>query len=90
MTLLFVNYATVQVNQYHFKIFIRPTGILNFSQPVYVQRDDRESRRYAILEIIRRVQFDQDWPQVKHIHHTIGIKYITVNFDIIKKCIYVR
>lgn len=58
----YVNYMNGNLYLYY---TYGPTGILNFSQPVYVQRDDRESRRYAILEIIRRVQIDQNWPQVK-------------------------
>lgn len=41
-----------------------PAGVINFTQPVYVRRDDPESRHNTIQEIIRRVKSDQDWPQV--------------------------
>lgn len=39
-------------------------GVINFTQPVYVRRDDPESRHNTIQEIIRRVRSDQEWPQV--------------------------
>ncbi|XP_050432556.1 lysophosphatidylcholine acyltransferase isoform X2 [Adelges cooleyi] len=38
--------------------------VINFTQPVYVRRDDPESRQHTIQEIIRRVKSDQDWPQI--------------------------
>ncbi|XP_015363649.1 PREDICTED: 1-acylglycerophosphocholine O-acyltransferase 1-like [Diuraphis noxia] len=38
--------------------------VINFTQPVYVRRDDPESRHNTIQEIIRRVKSDQDWPQI--------------------------
>ncbi|XP_050541924.1 lysophosphatidylcholine acyltransferase isoform X2 [Daktulosphaira vitifoliae] len=38
--------------------------VINFTQPVYVRRDDPESRHNTIQEIIRRVKSDQEWPQI--------------------------
>ncbi|XP_068906492.1 lysophosphatidylcholine acyltransferase isoform X3 [Tenebrio molitor] len=38
--------------------------LINFTQPVYVWRDDPDSRQNTIKEIISRATSDQDWPQI--------------------------
>lgn len=38
--------------------------LINFTQPVYVWREDPNSRQNTIKEIIDRATSDQDWPQV--------------------------
>jgi hypothetical protein len=44
----------------HFKC----TELINYTQPVYVWREDPNSRQNTIKEIIDRATSDQDWPQV--------------------------
>ncbi|XP_019877475.2 lysophosphatidylcholine acyltransferase isoform X1 [Aethina tumida] len=38
--------------------------LINFTQPVYVWRDDPDSRQNTIKEIIKRATSDLDWPQI--------------------------
>ncbi|KAJ8894768.1 hypothetical protein PR048_000075 [Dryococelus australis] len=38
--------------------------LINYTQPVYVWRDDPNSRQNSIKEIIERVNSEQDWPQI--------------------------
>ncbi|XP_071057495.1 lysophosphatidylcholine acyltransferase 2 isoform X2 [Onthophagus taurus] len=38
--------------------------LINFTQPVYVWRDDPNSRQNSIKEIISRTKSDLDWPQI--------------------------
>ncbi|KAG5899387.1 hypothetical protein JTB14_036875 [Gonioctena quinquepunctata] len=38
--------------------------LINFTQPVYVWRDDPDSRQNTIKEIINRATSDLDWPQI--------------------------
>ncbi|KRT85942.1 hypothetical protein AMK59_2551, partial [Oryctes borbonicus] len=38
--------------------------LINFTQPVYVWRDDPNSRQNTIKEIINRAKSDLDWPQI--------------------------
>ncbi|XP_031353229.1 lysophosphatidylcholine acyltransferase isoform X2 [Photinus pyralis] len=38
--------------------------LINFTQPVYVWRDDPDSRHNTIKEIISRATSDLDWPQI--------------------------
>jgi hypothetical protein len=38
--------------------------LINYTQPVYVWREDPNSRQNTIKEIIDRATSDQDWPQV--------------------------
>lgn len=38
--------------------------LINYTQPVYVWREDPNSRQNTIKEIIDRTTSDQDWPQV--------------------------
>ncbi|XP_018336785.1 lysophosphatidylcholine acyltransferase isoform X1 [Agrilus planipennis] len=38
--------------------------LINFSQPIYVWRDDPDSRHNTIKEIIKRAKSDLDWPQI--------------------------
>uniref|UniRef100_A0A8D8YSA1 Lysophosphatidylcholine acyltransferase n=1 Tax=Cacopsylla melanoneura TaxID=428564 RepID=A0A8D8YSA1_9HEMI len=38
--------------------------LINYTQPVYVWRDDPNSRQKTIQEIIDRAKSEQDWPQV--------------------------
>ncbi|XP_044735228.1 lysophosphatidylcholine acyltransferase isoform X2 [Chrysoperla carnea] len=38
--------------------------LLNYTQPVYVWRDDPNSRQNTIKEIIDRATSDEDWPQI--------------------------
>ncbi|KAF4522885.1 hypothetical protein B566_EDAN012939 [Ephemera danica] len=38
--------------------------LINYTQPVYVWRDDPNSRQNTIREIVQRATSDQDWPQV--------------------------
>ncbi|XP_057658346.1 lysophosphatidylcholine acyltransferase isoform X2 [Diorhabda carinulata] len=38
--------------------------LINFTQPVYVWRDDPNSRQNSIKEIINRATSDLDWPQI--------------------------
>ncbi|XP_044270507.1 lysophosphatidylcholine acyltransferase isoform X2 [Tribolium madens] len=38
--------------------------LINFTQPVYVWRDDPDSRQNTIKEIISRATSDLDWPQI--------------------------
>nr|CAD7457707.1 unnamed protein product [Timema tahoe] len=38
--------------------------LINYTQPVYVWREDPNSRQNTIKEIIERVNSDLDWPQV--------------------------
>ncbi|KAJ9595046.1 hypothetical protein L9F63_013643, partial [Diploptera punctata] len=38
--------------------------LINYTQPVYVWREDPNSRQNTIKEIIDRARSDQDWPQV--------------------------
>ncbi|XP_028139093.1 lysophosphatidylcholine acyltransferase isoform X1 [Diabrotica virgifera virgifera] len=38
--------------------------LINFTQPVYVWRDDPNSRHNSIKEIINRATSDLDWPQI--------------------------
>lgn len=38
--------------------------LINFTQPVYVWRDDPDSRQTTIKEIINRATSDMDWPQI--------------------------
>lgn len=48
-------------NNYKLCYFIE---LINFTQPVYVWREDPNSRQNTIKEIIDRATSDQDWPQV--------------------------
>lgn len=41
--------------------------LINYTQPVYVWRDDPNSRQNTIKEIIERATSD-DWPQVNYIN----------------------
>ncbi|CAH1188598.1 unnamed protein product [Phyllotreta striolata] len=38
--------------------------LINFTQPVYVWRDDPDSRQNTIREIVERAKSDMDWPQI--------------------------
>lgn len=38
--------------------------IINYTQPIYVQREDPNSRQNTITEIIERARSDEEWPQV--------------------------
>ncbi|EEB14333.1 conserved hypothetical protein [Pediculus humanus corporis] len=38
--------------------------LINYTQPVYVWRDDHDSRQNTIKEIIERANSELDWPQV--------------------------
>ncbi|XP_065364797.1 lysophosphatidylcholine acyltransferase [Calliphora vicina] len=38
--------------------------IINYAQPIYVQREDPNSRQNTIKEIVNRARSDEDWPQV--------------------------
>jgi len=38
--------------------------VINYSQPIYVQREDPNSRQNTIREIIDRAHSEKDWPQV--------------------------
>ncbi|KAI8128159.1 Lysophosphatidylcholine acyltransferase [Lucilia cuprina] len=38
--------------------------IINYAQPIYVQREDPNSRQTTIREIVNRARSDEDWPQV--------------------------
>nr|CAH7755261.1 unnamed protein product [Callosobruchus chinensis] len=38
--------------------------LINFTQPVYVWRDDPDSRHNTIREIVQRATSDLDWPQI--------------------------
>lgn len=50
------SYVTVIPSEY--------TELINYTQPVYVWREDPNSRQNTIKEIIDRATSDQDWPQV--------------------------
>ncbi|CAG9088791.1 unnamed protein product [Plutella xylostella] len=39
--------------------------LINYTQPVYVWRDDPNSRQNTIKEIIARATSKEDWPQVR-------------------------
>ncbi|KAM7346917.1 lysophosphatidylcholine acyltransferase isoform 1-T4 [Cochliomyia hominivorax] len=38
--------------------------IINYAQPIYVQREDPNSRQTTIREIVNRARSEEDWPQV--------------------------
>lgn len=38
--------------------------LINYTQPVYVWREDPNSRQNTIKEIIERATSKEDWPQV--------------------------
>ncbi|XP_011200429.2 lysophosphatidylcholine acyltransferase [Bactrocera dorsalis] len=38
--------------------------IINFAQPIYVQREDPNSRQNTIREIVERARSEEEWPQV--------------------------
>ncbi|XP_060520333.1 lysophosphatidylcholine acyltransferase isoform X4 [Cylas formicarius] len=38
--------------------------LINYTQPIYVWRDDPDSRQNTIKEIIKRATSDLDWPQI--------------------------
>ncbi|XP_075158908.1 lysophosphatidylcholine acyltransferase [Haematobia irritans] len=38
--------------------------IINYAQPIYVQREDPNSRQNTIREIVDRARSEEDWPQV--------------------------
>lgn len=38
--------------------------LINYTQPVYVWRDDPDSRQNTIKEIINRAKSEEDWPQI--------------------------
>ncbi|XP_061386793.1 lysophosphatidylcholine acyltransferase-like [Musca vetustissima] len=38
--------------------------IINYAQPIYVQREDPNSRQNTIREIVERARSGEDWPQV--------------------------
>lgn len=40
------------------------TELINYTQPVYVWREDPNSRQNTIKEIIERATSKEDWPQV--------------------------
>lgn len=48
-------------NIYLWRLFAE---LINFTQPVYVWRDDPDSRQNTIKEIINRATSDLDWPQI--------------------------
>lgn len=41
--------------------------LINYTQPVYVWREDPNSRQNTIKEIIERTTSKEDWPQVSGI-----------------------
>jgi hypothetical protein len=41
--------------------------LINYTQPVYVWREDPNSRQNTIKEIIERTHSKEDWPQVSGI-----------------------
>ncbi|XP_017463955.1 PREDICTED: lysophosphatidylcholine acyltransferase-like, partial [Rhagoletis zephyria] len=38
--------------------------IINFAQPIYVQREDPNSRQNTIRQIVQRARSEDEWPQV--------------------------
>lgn len=40
------------------------TEIINYAQPIYVQREDPNSRQNTIREIVDRARSEEEWPQV--------------------------
>ena len=48
-------------NNPFFLIFLE---IINYAQPIYVQREDPNSRQTTIREIVNRARSEEDWPQV--------------------------
>ncbi|XP_066141594.1 lysophosphatidylcholine acyltransferase isoform X1 [Euwallacea fornicatus] len=38
--------------------------LINYTQPIYVWRDDPDSRQKSVKEIIKRATSDMDWPQI--------------------------
>lgn len=38
--------------------------IINYAQPIYVQREDPNSRQNTIKNIVDRARSEEDWPQV--------------------------
>ncbi|ENN79790.1 hypothetical protein YQE_03846, partial [Dendroctonus ponderosae] len=38
--------------------------LINYTQPIYVWRDDAESRQKSVKEIIKRASSQLDWPQI--------------------------
>ncbi|XP_067639418.1 lysophosphatidylcholine acyltransferase [Eurosta solidaginis] len=38
--------------------------IINFAQPIYVQREDVNSRQNTIRQIVQRARSEEEWPQV--------------------------
>lgn len=45
--------------------FFSVLELINFTQPIYVWRDDPNSRQNTIKEIIKRANSKEDWPQVR-------------------------
>lgn len=49
--------------------------LINYTQPVYVWREDPNSRQNTIKEIIERTTSKEDWPQVRELLLTI-VKFV--------------
>ena len=44
------------------------TELINYTQPIYVRREDHDSRQKTVQEIINRVNSKEDWSQVSDIN----------------------
>lgn len=63
---LFSNDDTKYMIKFHFYIiFCLIIEFINFTQPLYVWREDSDSRQSTIKGIIDRASAKGDWPQVR-------------------------
>ncbi|KPJ10145.1 1-acylglycerophosphocholine O-acyltransferase 1 [Papilio machaon] len=59
--------------------------LINYTQPVYVWRDDPNSRQNTIKEIIERATSKEDWPQLlwltlTQVHSSCEIEFLPVYY----------
>lgn len=58
----------------HIFFYATLTELINYTQPVYVWREDPNSRQNTIKEIIERATSKEDWPQVSLTKKTFFVK----------------
>lgn len=60
-----IDLAVLRFRLLHYTLFYDVlTELINYTQPVYVWREDPNSRQNTIKEIIERATSKEDWPQV--------------------------
>lgn len=60
-----IDLAVLRFRLLHYALFYDVlTELINYTQPVYVWREDPNSRQNTIKEIIERATSKEDWPQV--------------------------